>query len=361
MKINENGYLVTKVNMASLEPMEYLGQEIGKEANKVYTVYRKEEELFNDETIKSFEGKPITLTHPNDVVNASNWKDEAIGHIQNVRREGKFLVADAYINDEIAINIIKNHGIKEVSLGYESKLVEEGGKIYQTNIRGNHLAVVSEGRAGKECKLNDKKTNERIKLMNKLKELLLKLKDSEPENEENKEIVKTLEEALAENEELKAENERLKAEIEELKKKDEPTTVADEETVSAEESQDDEVKRLKAENEELKKIVEELKAKIKELEDEKDLSSAVNDAKTYFSKVKISDSKNARDVYTAVLVDSGFEVEDLKKLSDSEIRAMYLGLKANAVTKDNALRNYNSLFDSKPQKLDLNKKFGGKK
>ena len=213
MKINENGYLVTKVNMASLEPMEYLGQEIGKEANKVYTVYRKEEELFNDETIKSFEGKPITLTHPEDIVNASNWKDEAIGHIQNVRREGKFLVADAYINDEIAISIIKNHGIKEVSLGYESKLVEEGGKIYQTNIKGNHLAVVSEGRAGKECKLNDKKNNERIKLMNKFKELLLKLKDSEPENEENKEIVKTLEEALAENEALKAENERLKAEI----------------------------------------------------------------------------------------------------------------------------------------------------
>ena len=322
-KINDDGYIITKAKMASIQPMEYLGEEIGCTSGKVYKVFRDEKEVFSPETIKSFEGKPLTLTHPDDDVTAKNWKDTAIGHIQNVRREGDFLVGDAYINDEIAIKIIKEQGIKEVSCGYDSKLIERDGKIWQTNIRGNHLAVVAEGRAGKDCKLGDSKRI-KMKFINKLKGALTaakKFKDNdevgkekvEEANEANNELVELLEQALSGAEEVSTkENAELKAEIEKLKGEAETT-------------------------------------------------EAVTDAKANFSHVKLSDAKNARGVYEAVILDSkAFEASELKKLSDSEIKAIYMGMRVSAKNKDNSGSVLDKFYDAKPNKIDLNKKFGGK-
>ncbi len=347
--------------MASIKPMEYLGEEIGETAGKIYKVYRNEAEVFSDETIKSFEGKPLTLTHPADEVTAKNWKDEAIGHIQNVRREGDFLVADAYINDETAIKIIKEQGLKEVSCGYESELVKQDGKIWQTKIRGNHLAVVTEGRAGKECKLGDKKPTKgkNMNFKDRAKAVIdraKKFKDSEeikPEElkEQNADVIELLTEALNTAQALNSELEATKSELADLKNaKDTDGT-----------EPDAQVADLKAKIEALEQENAELKAEIERLKEQSETKEAVADAKANFGSVKLSDAKNARAVYEAVILDSkAFDKAELSRLSDSEIKALYLGMKAHKKTQDGSAGVLNKLYDAKSEKIDFNKKFGGK-
>ncbi|MGG7074338.1 DUF2213 domain-containing protein [Campylobacter sp. 9BO] len=365
-KINEQGYIVTTAKMASIEPMEYLGAEIGQSpADAVFKVFRNESEVFSEATIKSFEGQPLTLTHPDEEVNAKNWKDSAIGHIQNVRREGNYLVADVFINDSDAIEIIKEHGIKEVSCGYDSILVKREGKIYQTQIRGNHLAVVSQGRAGKECKLGDSKKpkqGDKMKFTDRIKKVLEKaktLKDSEEVKaeelkEQNADVIELLQEALSSAEAMNAELETAKSELADLKKAKDSDTA--EPTA--------EVADLKAKIEALEKENAELKAEIERLKEQADTKEAIADAKANFSHVKLSDTKNARAVYSAVIVDSkAFELSELERLSDGEIKALYLGLKASKRQNDTANANgvINKLFDSGVKVRTFDGKFGGKK
>ncbi|WP_181001920.1 DUF2213 domain-containing protein, partial [Campylobacter concisus] len=132
-----------------------------------------------------------------------------------------------YINYEIAIKIIKEQGIKEVSCGYDSKLIERDGRIWQTNIRGNHLAVVAEGRAGKDCKLGESKKR-KMKFIDKLKGALTaakKFKDNdevgkekvEEANEAKKKIVEHLEQALRGAEEVSTKLDETTAQLENAK------------------------------------------------------------------------------------------------------------------------------------------------
>lgn len=162
----------------------------------IVKIYREEAEVFRPETIASFEGKPITITHPKEFVNPNNWATLAKGSMQNVRRgEGEQkndLVADLLITDAMAIALVKN-GLREVSCGYEAEYEQDGeGKGSQTNIVGNHLALVRNGRAGSKYAINDHKGEDS---MTKLEKLLAKLgitKDSV--------MAKTIDEAMKEDE-----------------------------------------------------------------------------------------------------------------------------------------------------------------
>ena len=58
------------------------------------SVVRDEAEVFDERSIASFEGAPVTLRHPAGRVDPTNWNDLAVGHVQNVRRQGEVLVAD---------------------------------------------------------------------------------------------------------------------------------------------------------------------------------------------------------------------------------------------------------------------------
>lgn len=135
---------------------------------------REEKEVFRPETIASFEGKPVTITHPKEFVGPENWKELAGGIVQNVRRgkddQADDLVADLLITDSMAIALIKN-GLREVSCGYEAEYIQvEEGKGYQTNIIGNHLALVRKGRAGSAYRINDHKGVSDMKKKKTLKE-----------------------------------------------------------------------------------------------------------------------------------------------------------------------------------------------
>ena len=156
---DDRGYLTTTAKLARIGAMQYLGEEIGKTPSKVYDVYVEAEDLFSPETIKSFENTPVTIEHPEEMfVDSSNWHELAVGHITNIRPDSsnEYLLGDVMINSPKAIEVIRDGKI-EVSCGYDAELIDANGKIKKANIKGNHLAIVDEGRCGDKCKLGDGK------------------------------------------------------------------------------------------------------------------------------------------------------------------------------------------------------------
>lgn len=147
------------------------------DARGLVTMYRTPEEVFHADTIASFEGKPVTIDHPDVNVDPSNWAKLAKGVTQNVRRgegdDSDKLVADLLITDADTIALVKN-GLREVSCGYEAEYTQTvDGEGVQTGIIGNHVALVERGRAGPTCAIHDHERGRSE--MSKLKELQAKM------------------------------------------------------------------------------------------------------------------------------------------------------------------------------------------
>lgn len=117
---------------------------------------RPEEEVFADESLVTFSGKPITDNHPQEPVSAKNAKKLTVGFIKgDARRDGSNIVAPITIFDHEVIDKVLRGGKRELSLGYKVDLEETPGEwngqkydAIQRNIRINHLAIVPKGRAG---------------------------------------------------------------------------------------------------------------------------------------------------------------------------------------------------------------------
>ncbi|WP_387467146.1 DUF2213 domain-containing protein [Photorhabdus sp. RM323S] len=166
--LQADGSLLCKdVPIARTGTQTYLPEEVDlqPDASGLVTIYRTEDEVFSPETMASFEGVAVTLDHPEDAegnnvfVNPSNFSELAHGHIQNVRRgtgdKSDLLIADVLVKRQEAIDAV-NAGMTDVSCGYDTKykqLAPGKGKQYQ--IRGNHLAIVENGRAGSRCAIGD--------------------------------------------------------------------------------------------------------------------------------------------------------------------------------------------------------------
>ena len=123
-------------------------------------ISRTVEDIHDPATIASFEGKPVTINHPDDFVTPDNWRELAVGVVQNVRpgdgEDADKLLADLLITDCEAISAVKGKRLREVSCGYEAEFVETApGRGRQENIIGNHVALVASGRCGSECAIFD--------------------------------------------------------------------------------------------------------------------------------------------------------------------------------------------------------------
>lgn len=124
-------------------------------------VYRGPEDLFRPETIGSFMGVAVVDEHPEDGdVNPANWRELSHGFTTtNVRRgEGEdsdVLLADLVITNQELIEAVRA-GKREVSCGYDADYDQTGpGEGRQTNIIGNHVALVERGRCGPRCAIGD--------------------------------------------------------------------------------------------------------------------------------------------------------------------------------------------------------------
>lgn len=169
-QLADGSLLCKDVPIARTGTQQYLSEELNQDdlipdANGLITAYRTEDEVFSPETMASFEGMAVTLDHPEDgegnivFVNPANFAELAHGHIQNVRRgtgdKVDLLIADVLVKRQEGIDAI-NAGKNQVSCGYDAKYIPAGvGKAKQTEITGNHLAIVDKGRAGSRCAIGD--------------------------------------------------------------------------------------------------------------------------------------------------------------------------------------------------------------
>lgn len=147
----------------------YTGAQInlpGLDPNKIYNVYRSEEELASENTINSFRLLPLTDEHAmlgseDDGLLPPEQKGVhgVIG--QDVFYENGYLKGNLKIFSEKLANLIDN-GKKELSIGYRCEYDIQSGNydgtpydVVQRKIVGNHIALVDEGRSGPDVSVLD--------------------------------------------------------------------------------------------------------------------------------------------------------------------------------------------------------------
>ncbi|MBX4266547.1 DUF2213 domain-containing protein [Clostridium estertheticum] len=161
MSMTPEGYLIcSNVKIGRTGAMEYLGQELPsafkEPMGKICKVSRTPEELFSKATMDSFEGKSVTNTHPSNNLDVNTTQMTERGHIQNIRRDGDYLVGDLFVKDAGLISEIQNNLKREVSCGYDCSWHKVAdGEYEQRDIIGNHVAVVPNGRAGSRVAIQD--------------------------------------------------------------------------------------------------------------------------------------------------------------------------------------------------------------
>jgi len=159
---DENGFIHIKDNPISKSGVfQYLGKNISPdlEPDKVYDVWRPEEELNNPETIESFKLTPWIPYH--EMLGDKYTDAEDVG-VQGVTGEDVYFKdGTLYSNLKLFGNDLKQSikdGLKELSCGFGCVWqvisgTTPDGKSYdaiQKRIRGNHLASVPNGRMGKQ-------------------------------------------------------------------------------------------------------------------------------------------------------------------------------------------------------------------
>lgn len=153
------GYLLCRdVPISRVGSFEYSAAEVGlPNIGHAVWVWRPEEQIFNPETIASFEAKPVVIGHAR-FADPDNWREIAVGTTQNVRRgegdKSDFLLADLLLTDRKAIEAVESGDLKEVSCGYDADTQETPQGIEQIGIVGNHVALVVSARCS-GCKIGD--------------------------------------------------------------------------------------------------------------------------------------------------------------------------------------------------------------
>ena len=163
LAMTRDGYLTgfAKVSRAGNVQM-YLGSELGltgDDKGKVYGVYRDPQVIFDEASMMSLAGRPVTRGHPPMGVDAKNWKDLVVGNVGGViKRDGEHVVAPMAIMDAAAVQEVMD-GARCLSAGYTVGIeaadgVSEDGTPYQFrqsgDLRFNHVAYLPDNnpRAG---------------------------------------------------------------------------------------------------------------------------------------------------------------------------------------------------------------------
>ena len=245
--IDENGFLVDTPVVARLGVQVYY-----TEGGRTVREFRPAEEVFKDESLASYQGKPMTLDHV--FVNSENAKEVVVGSVTGKAEPlGSSVVAPIVVYDNTAIQEAMAGNAKELSVGYSAILDETPGwgdpitgeyvlksdgdqfdapegwqefDAIQRDIKVNHLAMVYRGRAG-IAKLNMDGEQENpyttdVDINKEDKQEMIKIKlDGAQEFEVAPEVASHIEAlnakadtAIAERDALKAKVDAMPAEIE---------------------------------------------------------------------------------------------------------------------------------------------------
>jgi hypothetical protein len=164
-----NGYIEIKGNpISKVGIFPYSGMQISDdlEPSKIYQIYRPEKELSDPETIESFKLLPFTVEHEmlgaEDEGMTAPEKKGVHGVIgEDVFFEDGYLKGNIKIFSEKVKKLLED-GKRELSIGYRCLYEMTPGVYngqqydgYQSSIRGNHLALVDEGRSGHDVAVLD--------------------------------------------------------------------------------------------------------------------------------------------------------------------------------------------------------------
>ena len=151
---NEQGFLHDTPIVTSTGIFEY-----GLPDGGVRRELRLPEHVFDKQSLASYAGKPVIITHDAGAIDKNNVMKEIVGTIISEGfQDGEDVRCKVVIHD---IDKVKRTPYRELSLGYNLDLIEEPGEwngekydAIQTNIRINHLAIVDKARAGEQSHLN---------------------------------------------------------------------------------------------------------------------------------------------------------------------------------------------------------------
>lgn len=168
-RICADGSLVADVRGARIGIQTYLPSEAGAPdtfTGNVVRVYRPAEEVFSRDSLASFAAAPVTIDHPSEMVDASNWKRHGVGEINgDIARDGEFVRVPLIVRDAAAVEKVRTTH-KQLSMGYTCTLdwtsgTTPAGEAYdavQRSIRINHIAAVKAARGGPELKISDERS-----------------------------------------------------------------------------------------------------------------------------------------------------------------------------------------------------------
>ena len=169
---DENGFLHVKashITKATVNP--YLGKEIpgwrdeGLEPEKIYYALRDPHEL--QKSLPTWAGLPLQLGHHDEGADEEQAKDTRVGAIgSDVKWNEPYIDASLTIWDADAIKAVKDGSVRELSCAYAYAPDFTSGTFeghpydfVMRDIRGNHVALVPEGRAGHDVLVADAKPN----------------------------------------------------------------------------------------------------------------------------------------------------------------------------------------------------------
>lgn len=163
LSLSKDGYLVGEARVSRAgNVQQYSGGELGltgDSAAKMFGVYRDPDVVFDEASMMSLAGRPVTRNHPPKGVTAESWKDLAVGQMGGtIKRDGEHVVAPMAIMDAAAVKEIKD-GARSLSAGYTVEIkaadgVASDGTPYQFKqagqLRFNHVAYLPDNnpRAG---------------------------------------------------------------------------------------------------------------------------------------------------------------------------------------------------------------------
>lgn len=158
-----DGYLVADAKIARTGIQTYSGTEMGRPDLAAVRVWRPADEVFHGDAMASMAHRPVTLEHPDEAITAVNWRRHSVGQTGgDVVRDGDFVRVPLVLMDQGAIEAVRL-GKRQLSVGYAAEIdwtpgVTADGQSYdavQRQIRGNHLAIVDQARAGPACRIGD--------------------------------------------------------------------------------------------------------------------------------------------------------------------------------------------------------------
>ncbi len=172
-RICRDGSLVAEVYAARTGLQDYLGTEVdphnehGLKDRASVKVYRPESEVFKTDSLATYAAAPVTIDHPREMVDASNWKALGKGEVNgDIARDGQKVRVPIIVRDAAAVKSASTTH-RQVSMGYSTNLIfPTDGKhpdgtacdAYQTDIAINHLAFVPAARGGAELRIIDERT-----------------------------------------------------------------------------------------------------------------------------------------------------------------------------------------------------------